>query len=87
MQDSILAFFTMLAVSHADALTILVESLTLIPSLVLHLTQLAIPLREDDPELMASPSRVALCVPFPTALLSYLYLYLVFGYKLDQSAR
>lgn len=65
MKGSVLAFFTMLAVSHADALTILAESLTLIPSLVLYLTHLATPFREDDPELMASPSRVASCVPPP----------------------
>lgn len=60
LKDSVLAFFTMLAVAHLDALTILVESLTLIPSLVLHLTHLVTPFREDDWQLMDSPSRTAM---------------------------
>jgi hypothetical protein len=58
LRDSILAFFTMLSVAHTDALTILLESLTLIPSLVLYLTHLVTPFREDDVELMASPSTI-----------------------------
>ena len=59
LRDSVLAFFNMLAVAHSDALTILVESLTLIPSLVLYLTRLVTPFREDDWQLMQSPPRTA----------------------------
>lgn len=59
LKDAILAFFNMLALAHADALAILVESLTLIPSLVLHLTQLATPFREDDWQLIDSPLQTA----------------------------
>jgi hypothetical protein len=58
LKDSILTFFTMLSVAHTDALTILLESLTLVPSLVLHLTHLMTPFREDDVELIASSSRI-----------------------------
>lgn len=38
----------MLAVAHGDAVTILLESPILVPSLVLHLSQLAVPILEDD---------------------------------------
>jgi hypothetical protein len=48
----------MLALAHTDALTILLESVTLIPSLVLYLTHLTTPFREDDMELMGSPSTI-----------------------------
>jgi hypothetical protein len=58
LRDSVLTFFTMLSVAHTDALTILLESLTLIPSLVLYLTHLTTPFREDDIKLMASPSTI-----------------------------
>ncbi|KAH7925536.1 hypothetical protein BV22DRAFT_1104899 [Leucogyrophana mollusca] len=56
MKTFILAFFAMLSVSHPDALTILVESQAVIPSLVLYLTHLSMILWEDDQMLMASPS-------------------------------
>lgn len=59
LKDTILAFFNMLALAHVDALTILIESLTLIPSLVLHLTHLATPFREDDWQLIDSPMHTA----------------------------
>lgn len=45
----------MLAVAHGDAVTILLESLTLVPSLVLYLSQLAAPILEDDDDI-CSPS-------------------------------
>jgi len=48
----------MLSLAHMDALTILLKSLTLVPSLVLYLTQLTTPFREDDVELMKSPSAI-----------------------------
>ena len=63
LRDSILIFFTTLSVAHNDALTILLESLTLIPSLVIYLTHLTTPFREDDVELMASPSTITSYAP------------------------
>ena len=38
----------MLAVAHGDAVTILLESPILVPSLVLYLSQLAVPILEDE---------------------------------------
>ncbi|KZP18692.1 hypothetical protein FIBSPDRAFT_828969 [Athelia psychrophila] len=75
LKDAILAFFNMLALAHVDALTILVESLTLIPSLVLHLTHLVTPFREDDWQLIDSPLRTASVIRAMTRtvlLLNYL---------------
>jgi hypothetical protein len=53
-KTSILLFFTQLSISHLDAHTILVESYSLMPSLVLYLTQLTTPLWEDAKHLMSS---------------------------------
>ena len=72
LKDSILIFFTMLSVAHNDALTILLESLTLIPSLVVYLTHLTTPFREDDVELMASPSTITSYAPTLVPLLHQL---------------
>ena len=66
LKESILTFVTMLSLAHTDALTILLESLTLIPSLVLYLTHLTTPFREDDVELMASPSDTVCFLVFAT---------------------
>lgn len=38
----------MLAVAHGDAVTILLESPILVPSLVLYLSQLTVPILEDE---------------------------------------
>jgi hypothetical protein len=52
-----LTFVGLLSVAHADALVSIAESPTLIPSLVVFLTQLTTPLWEDDglsPDVVAS---------------------------------
>lgn len=55
MRDYILSFFGMLSVSHPDADAILVGAYSLIPSIVLFMTQLTTPLWEDEEKLMSSP--------------------------------
>jgi hypothetical protein len=58
MRISILTFIAIMSVSDAEALPVLLESQTLIPSLVLFLAHLTNPIWEDDETLMASPTTV-----------------------------
>jgi len=58
MRIHILTFIAILSVSHAEALPVLLESPTLILSLVLFLAQLATPIWEVDETLMESPAIV-----------------------------
>ncbi|TFY71707.1 hypothetical protein EVG20_g1299 [Dentipellis fragilis] len=58
MHRSIIITFTLLAMSHADALTILTESRSLIPSLIIFLGDCVTPLWEEDESLMADPARI-----------------------------
>lgn len=64
MRTSILTFIALLSISHADALTIIMESQMLIPSLVMFLTHLSTPLWEDDVTLMTSSAMVTSYVSF-----------------------
>lgn len=59
LKKSILQFFAQLSISHLDAHTILVESYSLMPSLVLYLTELTTPLWEDAKHLMSSQEATA----------------------------
>jgi hypothetical protein len=58
MRISILTFFAMLAISHVDALSILIESHVLLPSLIVFLANLTTPLWEDE-KLMVSSDTIA----------------------------
>ncbi|KAA1476771.1 hypothetical protein DENSPDRAFT_843841 [Dentipellis sp. KUC8613] len=58
MHRSIIITFTLLAMAHADALTILTESRSLIPSLIVFLGDCVTPLWEEDEALMADPARI-----------------------------
>lgn len=62
MRRSILTTLTLLAIAHADGLAILVESRTLIPSLIVLLTNLTDPLWEEAEELMSSATQLISCV-------------------------
>ncbi|KAF9049829.1 hypothetical protein BJ165DRAFT_1525145 [Panaeolus papilionaceus] len=50
----ILTFFSQLSVTHTDARAMLVMSHSLIPSIIIYLTQLTAPLWEDDERLISS---------------------------------
>ncbi|OSX66525.1 hypothetical protein POSPLADRAFT_1053162 [Postia placenta MAD-698-R-SB12] len=78
LKESILAFVASLSVAHADAITILVQSQTLIPSMVVFLTQVSTPFFEEEPSLMRSPARVESVVVLVVRTMSLLYS-LVFG--------
>ncbi|EGN99743.1 hypothetical protein SERLA73DRAFT_179920 [Serpula lacrymans var. lacrymans S7.3] len=78
MKESILTFFSMLSQSHLDALTILVESRTLVPSLVAYLTHSSTPLWEDDDLLRSSPSLASSTLRTINQTLFLLYM-LIFG--------
>ncbi|THH06652.1 hypothetical protein EW146_g9545 [Bondarzewia mesenterica] len=77
MRGSILTALSLLAMTHADALTILSESRTLIPSLIVLLTELTYPLWEEDESLTSSPSRMTSMIRATTQTLMLLH-YLVF---------
>jgi hypothetical protein len=65
MRTSILTFIAMMSIAHADALAMLRQIHTLIPYLVVFLTQVTSLLWEDDETLMASPSIATSYVPNP----------------------
>lgn len=58
LKEVIVTFFSTLALTHPDALIILLKSRSLIPSIIIYLSNLATPIWEDDEELTTSPGRV-----------------------------
>ncbi|EKM54103.1 uncharacterized protein PHACADRAFT_209924 [Phanerochaete carnosa HHB-10118-sp] len=75
LKDAIMTFFTTLSLAHPDALTILLKSRALIPSVIIYLSNLATPIWEEDEELVSSPeeaSRLARKILRAIALLYYL---------------
>ncbi|KDR75799.1 hypothetical protein GALMADRAFT_248513 [Galerina marginata CBS 339.88] len=74
----ILTFFAQLSIAHPDACDILMGSYALIPSLVLHISQLTTPLWEDHESLVSSPETAA---SFIQALnqSTFLLYHLIFG--------
>jgi len=56
MRIYILTYIAVLAISSADSLSVLLESHTVIPSLVLFLAQLTTPIWEEEEALISSPS-------------------------------
>ncbi|TFY77490.1 hypothetical protein EWM64_g6522 [Hericium alpestre] len=86
MRHHILSFFTLLATSHPDALTILAESKNLLPSLVVHLCDLTTPLWEEDAALMSAPAQIDVTIEAITHTLLLLH-YLVFRPEQPPSLR
>ena len=58
LKDTILLFVSSAALSHPDSVTILLRSYILVPSIITYLAEITNPLWEDDPDLIASPTRV-----------------------------
>lgn len=58
LKESIMTFFSTLALAHPDALVILLKSRSLIPSIIIYLSNLTTPIWEDDEELMSAPEEV-----------------------------
>ncbi|PCH43528.1 hypothetical protein WOLCODRAFT_164517 [Wolfiporia cocos MD-104 SS10] len=78
LREAIMTYVATLAVSHKDALTILAQSPTLFPSIVVYLSNLSTPLYEEDEVFMRSPKaleRVVVQIVRTTSLLHVL----VFG--------
>ncbi|KAH8079442.1 hypothetical protein BXZ70DRAFT_961002 [Cristinia sonorae] len=74
LRENVLTFFATLATAHPDALTILSQSYTLIPHIIMFLSNIASPLWEDDVELMASPERIKSVLDLTTRTISLLYI-------------
>ncbi|KAH8074199.1 hypothetical protein BXZ70DRAFT_963846 [Cristinia sonorae] len=74
LRENVLTFFATLATAHPDALTILSQSYTLIPHIIMFLSNIASPLWEDDVELMASPARIKSVLDLTTRTISLLYI-------------
>ncbi|OCH88272.1 hypothetical protein OBBRIDRAFT_96429 [Obba rivulosa] len=73
LRETILKMVATLAVKHADAVTVLLASQMLIPSIVLFLIDLITPLFEDDEELQRSPSVVTWIIETGSRTLYTLY--------------
>lgn len=58
MRSSILSIFTLLAMAHTDALAILLDCHSVVLSLIAFLTNLTVPLWEEDSGLMRSPAQI-----------------------------
>lgn len=63
MRSSILSTLTLLALAHGGALAILKECHSVILSLISFLTNLTVPLWEEDQALMRSQALITSCVP------------------------
>ncbi|KAI0930684.1 hypothetical protein AcV5_007334 [Taiwanofungus camphoratus] len=63
LRETTLAFVASLSIAHQDALTILVQSQTLIPSIVVYLSNLTTPIWEEDELFMESPALIEAVVP------------------------
>ncbi|KAI8994049.1 hypothetical protein BD414DRAFT_576645 [Trametes punicea] len=75
LREAILNFFTTLAVSHTDALSILLQSRTLLPSIIVFLSNLTAPLWEEDEDVMVDSELITWTVQMTTrtvVLLHYL---------------
>ncbi|KAJ3556421.1 hypothetical protein NM688_g2033 [Phlebia brevispora] len=75
LKDTILSFITTVALAHADAVTILLQSYILIPSIITYLTDATNPLWEEDLDLMASQTQIDQTIQTTNrlvALLTYL---------------
>ena len=57
MRGSIVQTFMILAMAHTDALVILTETPMLVPTLVVFLTNLTMPLWEED-DIVSSPAQM-----------------------------
>ncbi|TCD60942.1 hypothetical protein EIP91_009276 [Steccherinum ochraceum] len=73
LRENILAFIATLSTAHSDALTIISQSYTLIPSIILFLSNVSAPFWEDDVELMSSPEQISSCITLMSRTLSLLY--------------
>jgi hypothetical protein len=74
MKTHILSFIAMLSTTHPDASAALLESQTLVPSLVVFLSQQTAPIWEDDEVLTSSPATAA----------SYAFLFLALDVSLTK---
>ena len=59
LRDNIIVLLSTLALSHHDSLIILLKCRTLIPSIIIYLSNVATPLWEDDEALLSSPERIS----------------------------
>ncbi|THH26710.1 hypothetical protein EUX98_g7475 [Antrodiella citrinella] len=73
LQENVLAFIATLSTAHPDALTIVSGSNTLIPGMIVFLSNVSSPLWEDDDDLMASPERVTTLVRLIVRTMTLLY--------------
>ncbi|THH33203.1 hypothetical protein EUX98_g1012 [Antrodiella citrinella] len=73
LQENVLAFIATLSTAHPDALTIVSGSNTLIPGMIVFLSNISSPLWEDDDDLMSSPERVTTLVRLIVRTMTLLY--------------
>ncbi|KAI0344600.1 hypothetical protein BDW22DRAFT_1066488 [Trametopsis cervina] len=78
MRNSILTFIAILSVSHPDALVTLLQSQTLVPSIIVYLTNATNAFWEDDEELIQSPDKLDKVMRIMTRTMTLLY-YMVFS--------
>ncbi|KAI0700875.1 hypothetical protein BC835DRAFT_1325264 [Cytidiella melzeri] len=77
LRDHILTFVSILALSHPDALSVLLQSQTLIPSIVLFLTNETISFWEDDEHVISSAPKLDRVLRISSRTIALLY-YMVF---------
>ncbi|OBZ67192.1 Regulator of nonsense transcripts UPF2 [Grifola frondosa] len=78
LREAILTFIATLSVVHADAIKVLLQSQSLIPAIVLFLTNLTNPIWEEDETLINSASSITSIIETTTRTVSLLY-HLVLG--------
>ncbi|KAI0093343.1 hypothetical protein BDY19DRAFT_421662 [Irpex rosettiformis] len=77
LRDQIVTFIAILALSHADALAVLLQSQMLIPSIIMYLSNETEGFWEDDEALISSPPRLNRVLQLISRTIALLY-YMVF---------